>query len=145
MGAFYLPWVVLLWHRPWHQSEQSIWRDLDQWEWSTLTWCEVSPGSVLRDDVREASCELDEEVEPSNIVHIIVLSLLSCLHSGAQQASRLARGLVVTWHHISLYHRCEGNVNSEHAQMLSMYVNNGLGQWEPSLDIHRPMRVDHAG
>ena len=36
---------------------------------------EVGPGPVLCDHVREPSCQLDEEIEPSHIVHIIVLSL----------------------------------------------------------------------
>ena len=49
---------------------------------------EVGPGPVLCHHVREASGQLDEEVEPGNIVHIIVLSL-SILHY-AQLASPLA-------------------------------------------------------
>ena len=59
-------------------------------------WGQVSPGPVLCDHVREPSCQLDEEIEPSNIVHIIILPL-RILHIGGQQVSLLARGLLVTW------------------------------------------------
>ena len=36
---------------------------------------EVGPGPVLCHHVREPSCQLDEEIEPSHIVHVIVLPL----------------------------------------------------------------------
>ena len=51
--------------------------------------CEISPGPGLRHHVRETSGELDEEIEPGNIVHIIVLSL-SILHYSGQLALPLA-------------------------------------------------------
>ena len=49
---------------------------------------EVRPGPGLRHHVGEPPSELDEEVEPGNIVHVIVQPL-SILHGGAQQASLL--------------------------------------------------------
>ena len=57
-----------------------------------LIWRVFSP--VLRDDVRESPRELDEEVEPGNVVHIIVLPL-HLLHCPPLQSCLLLR--LRTW------------------------------------------------
>ena len=57
---------------------------------------EVRPGPGLRHHVGEAPGELDEEVEPGNIVHVIVQSF-RILHGVAQQVSLLTQKYQISW------------------------------------------------